>query len=822
MGEPEPVGRKRAVVAIGAALVFLGIVVVAGWVLRLPALVQVLPGLKPMVLNTAICFVLCGAWLAIATLRPDWRRAARTIATGVLALAAAATLQYAVDFDLGIDFAALHRWLPTDDPGRLSALTGLAFIAASVTMLLAAMPARRGRDALALMLATVPGLVGTLAIVGYLFELHLVYGRYPLGLVALHTAAGLIALTVALWLWLLKEQRVHFWKRLATQDRITFASAAILSLISLAVAVGVFAVWEDRTTQALSDVLATSLRYRAMLAETAIDGGLQRTRILVGRPAPARALRMHLTRPDDAEAIAQLSQSAASLVADGYIAAVYYDTRGRAIASAGRPVRAPPLDIALRGVPGATLAWDEHVLVSGRYRIADAEGTVGEALVQAPLPALEALLRDTYRFGATGESALCGEIGERLGCFPQPHVPKVHFVPAKTPDGTVLPMSRGLAGEIGVSLTRDFRGERVMAAYGPIGGYGLAMVVKMDTAEFYAPVRERLQFVLPLLAVLIFGGTLLLRTGVQPLAARLAQSEREAQARHRALDAMMANVADGMMRLDADGTIRSWNAAAERLFGYGAGEAIGRNVAMLVPDALREGDAGAASRFLAPAEDKDTARADLHYPARRKDGSPFEIEITVTRMGGEAPPQLVAVFRDITERKETERRLTQLAFHDALTGLPNRANFKQRLEEAFARRRRSGEQLAVLFMDLDYFKHVNDTLGHEAGDALLIAFGKRLHGALRESDMVARLGGDEFTIVAEGLKGEEDAFAIADKILAAMREPLDVDGRPIATTTSIGIALHRDGDTPQTLMKRADTALYEAKGAGRARYCVAQ
>jgi diguanylate cyclase (GGDEF)-like protein/PAS domain S-box-containing protein len=825
MTDPGPDANKLAGAAIGAALALLGASVATGWLLRVAALVQVLPGLTPMVLNTAVCFVLSGISLALAALRPDWRRAVRILSAALLALAAAVTLQYVMGADFGIDAPELHRWLPSDNnpnPGRMSAFTGLAFTAASLAIMLAAGPSRPRNDSFALALATVTGVVGTLALVGYLFELHLVYARYPLGLVALHTATGLVALSLALWLHLLREERVHFWNRLATQDRITLASAVILTLATLAVAVSVFATLQVRVTQALSDGLAASLRYRVLLAKAIIDAGVQRSHILVGRPAPTRLLKQYKRRPSDPEAIAQLSQSATSLIADGYRAGIYYDADGREIVRAGEPLRDPPLAVALHGTPGTTLAWQGGFVISGRYPISDADGPLGATLVETALPALDALLNDSYRLGESGEAGLCAQAGERLGCFPQPRIPKIYFVPTKAADGTPLPMSRGLAGESGVVLTQDYRGENVMAAYAPVGDYGLAMVTKMDTAEIYAPVRERLQFVLPILLVFIAGGTFLLRIGVRPLAGRLEQSEREAQERHSALEAMMANVADGMMMFDADGTIRSWNPAAERLFGYVMSEIVGRNVSVLVPEELRESNIESTRRFLATGQSNVVGQGNLSYPAVRKDGSRFELEFAVTRMGGVRAPRLVAVFRDITERKAEERRLTQLAMHDALTGLPNRASFERRIEEALQRRRSSDVQLAVMLMDVDNFKRVNDSLGHAAGDLLLAAFAKRLAAGLRETDMVARFGGDEFTIVTEGLKDAGDALAIADKILAAMREPFDIDGRKLAASTSIGIALYRDGDTQQALMKRADLALYAAKGAGRARYRLAE
>jgi diguanylate cyclase (GGDEF)-like protein/PAS domain S-box-containing protein len=816
----NPGGGRVAEAAIGAALALLGAAVAAGWWLRNPALIQLLPGLRPMVLNSALCFVLAGGWLMVNAARVRLPRLARVLAAALLVIAAAETLQYPLGADFGIDAAKLHRWLwaGAPRPGRMSLFTGIAFVLAGLAMLLATAASRPRRDTLAVLFASGAGVAGVLTLLGYLFELHLIYPSYAFELVALETAMGLIALSIALWLNLIRSQRVRFWNRLPVHERITFASAAILALVSLAVGVSVFAALQARVEQALSDELAMSLRFRVSLAQEVIEGGLQRSRILIGRPAPARALRRVRERANDAEAIALLSQSAASLVADGYRAAVYFDREGGELARAGRPGGAAPLRVPLRGAPGATLAWQGGFVLSGHYTLSDADGLLGSALVEVPLPALDTLLKDSYRLGRTGEAGMCARFGDRLGCFPQPRNPRVYFTPATSADGELLPMARGLAGETAVSLLHDYRGQHVMAAYGPVADSGLAMVVKSDTAEIYAPIRERLQLLVPILALLILGGTWLLRAGVRPLAARLERSERVAQERHRALDSMMASVADGIMVLDADGTIRSWNAAAARLFGYSAQEVVGRSISMLVPEELRESQRAATQRFLATGVSNVIGRVDLNYAARRKDGSLFELEFTVSEMGGGAAPQLVAVFRDITTRKEAEQRLTQLALHDSLTGLPNRPYFEERFAEVLARCRRSGEPLALMILDLDNFKPVNDTLGHEVGDQLLIAFGRQLKTALRESDLLARIGGDEFTIVVEGVKSRDDAAAIADKLFAVLRDPLDVAGHLIVISASIGIALCRASDSPQALMKRADRALYEAKRAGRARY----
>ncbi|MEP7131818.1 MAG: EAL domain-containing protein, partial [Acidobacteriota bacterium] len=171
---------------------------------------------------------------------------------------------------------------------------------------------------------------------------------------------------------------------------------------------------------------------------------------------------------------------------------------------------------------------------------------------------------------------------------------------------------------------------------------------------------------------------------------------------------------------------------------------------------------------------------------------------------------------DITERKRAEEQVKHLAFHDALTGLPNRLLFQDRLRMAVLNAHRSEDHLATLFLDLDRFKVINDSLGHSIGDELLRGVAERLGSCVREGDTVARLGGDEFTILVPGMAGDEDAAKIARKILGVLRLPFVIDGRELFLTTSIGVAIYpADGETAETLVRNADTAMYRAKEQGR-------
>ena len=200
----------------------------------------------------------------------------------------------------------------------------------------------------------------------------------------------------------------------------------------------------------------------------------------------------------------------------------------------------------------------------------------------------------------------------------------------------------------------------------------------------------------------------------------------------------------------------------------------------------------------------------------RRDGGLFPQEISLTALEGQG---MVAVIRDITERTYAEEQIKHLAYHDALTNLPNRLLFKDRLTVALSHAQRDESHLAVLFLDLDRFKVINDSLGHNIGDQLLQSVAARVQSCVRESDTVARLGGDEFTLLLPGLLRPEDAAVVAQKILEALRYPFHIEGREFYITTSVGISSYpEDGVDAETLIKNADTAMYQAKEIGRDNY----
>ena len=207
-------------------------------------------------------------------------------------------------------------------------------------------------------------------------------------------------------------------------------------------------------------------------------------------------------------------------------------------------------------------------------------------------------------------------------------------------------------------------------------------------------------------------------------------------------------------------------------------------------------------------------------------GLRFDLTVPFARFAAQYIPQLAAdgrtvlgfhaVVSDITRQKLEERRLIELARVDPLTGLVNRSGFELRVAEAMDRCRSTGALMALMYLDIDRFKQINDVFGHNAGDTLLREFSSRLSQTLRSSDTVARLGGDEFTVIMEGLPRPEVASTVAAKIVQAMRAPFVIEHQTLHVTTSIGLAFYQgDATTVEALVKQADVMLYQAKGAGR-------
>jgi len=269
---------------------------------------------------------------------------------------------------------------------------------------------------------------------------------------------------------------------------------------------------------------------------------------------------------------------------------------------------------------------------------------------------------------------------------------------------------------------------------------------------------------------------------------------------------------DAIFSVSLDDIITSWNRGAENVFGYSAGEIIGRDIFTIIPPERHNERAHILQTILSgtQVDHFETTRI-------RKDRSQIYVSITTSPLfnaeGKIAGNSVIA--RDVTERRELAETIKYLAYHDNLTDLPNRQLFMDFLDKGLARARRHRKSLALLFLDLNGFKQVNDTFGHSCGDLLLQEVARRLKTSIRESDIVARLGGDEFTLLMPDFTKTDDNSIMLRKILAVFEAPFILDGVTVECSASIGVSMFpEDGDCCEELMKKADSAMYEAKGTG--------
>jgi diguanylate cyclase (GGDEF)-like protein/PAS domain S-box-containing protein len=293
------------------------------------------------------------------------------------------------------------------------------------------------------------------------------------------------------------------------------------------------------------------------------------------------------------------------------------------------------------------------------------------------------------------------------------------------------------------------------------------------------------------------------------------EAMRELAAREAEFRILAENSSDFLARHAPDGTYRYCSPACVAITGYAPDELVGTSPFRLVAAEDREA-VEAYARLLVERDTPATAA----YRLRCKDGQLRWLETTARAVRDDAGVrELVSVTRDISERKQAELELSHAALHDTLTGLPNRALFLDRLGLALRRTERRSGSVAVLFCDLDRFKIVNDSLGHDAGDRLLVDVAKRIVTALRPADTVARFGGDEFTILCEDIAGEIESATIAQRIVDVFRDPFLLEDGEVFLATSVGIAIARGtDDRAEDLIRDADAAMYRAKERGKGRY----
>ncbi|HRE15651.1 MAG TPA: EAL domain-containing protein, partial [Rhodocyclaceae bacterium] len=290
-------------------------------------------------------------------------------------------------------------------------------------------------------------------------------------------------------------------------------------------------------------------------------------------------------------------------------------------------------------------------------------------------------------------------------------------------------------------------------------------------------------------------------------------SQRQDRERLLLADKVFASTPSGIIIANEDQIIVSVNPAFSEITGFPPEEIIGCTVRSL-PSRISRSD---LTNILRTLSHRQSWSGEIH--AQTRDGRPFTAGVTATRISeaeGDGSAHYIWMFTDISEHKHAEEQVRHLAHHDSLTGLPNRLSLQMRLNQTLPEAKRRGWNVAALFIDLDRFKYINDTLGHSAGDVLLREVAQRISSTIRASDTVARLGGDEFVVLLPDIATAADAASVAGKIIGSFAAPIQVGQHELHTSPSIGISLFPgDGEDSDTMLRNADTAMYHAKSAGR-------
>jgi diguanylate cyclase (GGDEF)-like protein/PAS domain S-box-containing protein len=364
-------------------------------------------------------------------------------------------------------------------------------------------------------------------------------------------------------------------------------------------------------------------------------------------------------------------------------------------------------------------------------------------------------------------------------------------------------------------LVRDVLGERRYAGIEPaIERVARGEAVTLERKIQYADGRERLMTVR--LSPRVSDGKFL---GYYSTSSDITDQklvEEELRRANSILSAHFDNTPLAVIEWDTELRIVRWSGQAESIFGWEAPEALGRSL----PGwrLTYEEDESAVWRMVRSLVEGKERHATLLHRNYRKDGSVIWVEWHNSALRDEAGRviSILSLAQDVSSRIQAEERLQYMATHDGLTGLPNSVLLNDRLDAALARAERAKRRVGVMFLDLDHFKDVNDTLGHRVGDGLLKELSNRIRGALRQSDVLARISGDEFVVVLEDLPDEGAPERVARKILEEVRRPFVIEGHDIHVSGSLGLALHpEDGENAETLLKNADAAMYHAKELGR-------
>ncbi len=649
--------RITAQTLAGGLVMALGVAVIAGWFARNPLLVQLRPDLIAMVFNTALAFTLTGVALLLPLLVPAWAmRGQRVIGAVLVALTSLELIEHLAGANFPLDRPAFHAWLldANPHPGRMPPNTTLAFLLVGFVLILAHRVASRAAVFLLQLSTLFIAFLGLAGLIGYLLQLEHLYG-ITVTRMAVHTAVGLLVVSFGLW----RHWRDTDWYRsrayFADSDKIVVGGTALLVVAALSVGVSGFAAQQATFEKTLGENLSQTLKTQTAIFNLGVEQVLSKARLNASRTRLYTLSRTLKSNPDNKVVRYELNSIANNILASGTSAVAIYDNDGHELLRVGSFSQTNTLPVKLLS-EGASLSWDKTFLMKLRLPIHDDGEQLGTLEIEEPLSHIvHQLMGDDL--GDQSETRLCVRQADHLQCFPDKSHADVYRAAMSNNYGQSTPMNLASAGQSGIFKGLDFENVSVVAAYAPLPGENFGIVIKQDTRSLLNPIREQFRWSIPLFLLLVVGGALVLHSQIKPVTARIIESERAATEKELRMRTVMDNVGEGIITVDAQGNIESFNLAASKIFGYVPEEIIGKNITLLIPENMRAAHEAGMRRFLAGGTPTVVGKPSVELPGMRKDGTCFQLELTINAMRLDDQFLFVGIARDISERKQAELKL---------------------------------------------------------------------------------------------------------------------------------------------------------------------
>ncbi|OQW40896.1 MAG: diguanylate cyclase [Proteobacteria bacterium SG_bin4] len=594
-------------------------------------------------------------------------------------------------------------------------------------------------------------------------------------------------------------------------------SGLTLTTLIILTGLSVYTVMQRQIESMTATGLKATLENTVKLIENQITHSVANTRAISTRIFLTQSLEKIYSDESKSEGIAGLRESAEKILTTHFSSISIYDANDNLMITDGNVAQRATLPVELNAHPDVhtLLFWNQGFVLQNSIRLFNQDRQlIGRITTEEPLPDLTRIFTEAPLIGETGDFLLCAPVANNrleMDCFFRAFDGNQFKRIQRIMNNKPLPIHYALNGETGTKFVKDYRQVDVVAAHSPVA-YGLGAVLKIDKDELNSYLTHQVKIIVTFLALILLFGIAAIHWLTLPFIQRSIK-QKESYLNER----LKENICLQKIR----------NCLAQ-------------------DQSIEETCKNILSFLLSAFENQETVAAKINLENNQittpgyQDHLPDCIEAAVIANSQQcgslqvaftrgAPHGLVyqqnligTIAHDLGrwyERKEAEKRIVEMATHDALTGLPNRHLLQDRVEQALVHDTRRQRQMAVLFIDLDHFKTINDSLGHDIGDLLLKAVANRLKFCVRTEDTVARQGGDEFIVVLNSIAESLDAAKVAQKILDSLLQPFYIHGNELHIGGSIGIAVFpNDGGTAETLLRNSDVAMYHAKENGRNNY----